>query len=108
MKLPKLTTSQRVLKRNIEEISELVTANQRTLVALRGHCRKRGHIIVPRVLDIDEQLKTDKWASTGAYCYVCGESVGWWCPKSPNHYCSYEKSRNEDDCDYCHMPMERK
>lgn len=64
------------------------------------------HVIVPRNPNIDEELKTDIWASTGAICAICAKSFGWWCPKSPDHLCHYSKS--EDDCDYCHMPEERK
>ena len=64
------------------------------------------HKIIPNNLKIDEELKLNRWASTGAYCEICGKDFGWWCPKSPSHVCSYFKS--EDDCDFCHMPKERK
>jgi hypothetical protein len=40
-------------------------------------------------------------------CTICGESLGWWCPDSPDHYCHYDKG-NEDCCDYCRQPDERK
>ena len=108
MKQPKLTTAERALKRNIEEIEAIVTENRKTLWALRKMCADRGHKIVPRDLEINKKLKTNMWASTGAYCLICGQSFGWWCPESPEHYCSYKKSKNPDDCDYCHMPSERK
>ena len=41
-----------------------------------------------------------------AICPVCGESFGWWCPKSPDGKCHYSKSF--DSCDYCGNPEERK
>jgi len=106
MKL-QLTTSQKVLKRNIEEFQTYIREYQRVLYALNDICAKvYGHVIIPRNLNIEKELKTDKWASTGALCAICGQHFGWWCPKSPDHLCHYSKS--EDDCDYCHMPMERK
>jgi hypothetical protein len=40
-------------------------------------------------------------------CAICGHDFGWWCPKSPDHYCHYDKG-NEDSCDYCGQPEERK
>jgi len=69
-------------------------------------CGIEGHDIQPRNPNILEELKTDMWACTGAVCSVCGQSFGWWCPNSPDHLCHYSKS--DDDCDYCHMPSERK
>lgn len=42
----------------------------------------------------------------GAYCAVCGDRGGWWCPTSPTHVCQY--SRDFDSCDFCGEPEERK
>lgn len=44
----------------------------------------------------------------GAIC-SCGEFAdeAWYCPSSPSHLCSYE-SGDEDHCDYCELPAERK
>ena len=39
-------------------------------------------------------------------CQICGEDYGWWCPKSPDHKCHY--SVDEDACDFCGEPSERK
>ena len=46
-----------------------------------------------------------------AECNTCGEDFGWWCPKSPDHICDYEKEDGEydwDSCRYCGHPEERK
>ena len=50
----------------------------------------------------------DDWngGSCGASCAICGQDFGWWCPKSPDHYCHYENG--EYGCDYCGEPDERK
>lgn len=139
-----LSTHERVLKRNIEVFRTINQKNLQLLVELCEVCAEHRHHIVPRDLDIYEQLVKDRWASTGAYCAVCGasrdEGIGWWCPHSPDHYCQYsgvqcidcgkifrtaveagkhgldehgkQNTRriegNEDDCLFCHMPMERK
>lgn len=42
----------------------------------------------------------------GAYCAVCQERGGWYCPDSPDHLCKYSKSY--DWCDFCGEPEERK
>ena len=42
----------------------------------------------------------------GAHCNVCGNSFGWWCPKSPTNLCKY--TDDMDSCDYCGHPEERK
>lgn len=97
----KLTTHERVLKRNIEElrknINETVGELGRCVHELCRICEEHGHKIVPRDLDIDEQLTQNRFASTGAYCVVCGKEFGWWCPKSPDYYCQYTGQK----CDVC-------
>lgn len=96
------------------EIQEEITNRRDQIMTLRceiamlvGLCEKKGHQIVPRLADIREQLKKDKWASTGAYCKACGKDFGWWCPESPDHICHYDKG-DSDQCDFCGMPSERK
>ena len=42
----------------------------------------------------------------GAYCAVCGDRGGWYCPSSPTHLCVY--SASFDCCDFCGEPEERK
>lgn len=88
--MTKLTTHERVLKRNIEEIRKTVNEHQIILHNLQDVCGRRGHKIIPRDPDIEEKLKTDEWASTSAICAICGERLGWWCPNSPDHVCHYE------------------
>lgn len=104
--MTKLTPKQVKFKIEVERVRKKIHSEQRYLAGLIEHCGKVGHVIVPRDSSIMEKLKKDMWASTGALCAVCGKSFGWWCPKSPDHICHYSKS--EDDCDYCHMPSERK
>jgi hypothetical protein len=53
----------------------------------------------------------DKWRSDGASCEGCGRDMGWYCPKSPDHFCHYDGTDGEpgsEYCDYCRMPDERK
>lgn len=54
-------------------------------------------------------------------CAICGRDLGWWCPVSESHMCEYyglhensyysfgqESWEDEDDCIFCHQPLERK
>ncbi len=46
-----------------------------------------------------------------AYCDICEEDFGWWCPDSIDHVCEYRQedgSYNYDNCIHCHQPEERK
>lgn len=65
-----------------------------------------------------------------AWCSVCGEHFGWYCPDSPDHGCHYDSYQGmvelsdgtkvpvpkyhdadyetDDDCIFCHQPNERK
>ena len=111
MKLPELTEEQKELKVEIERLEKLKRNIQEKLNRAKYYCSKIGHVVVPRNLNIDEELKTDIWACTGAYCLVCGNLGGlgvitWWCPKSPDHLCHY--TGTNEFCDYCGMPDERK
>ena len=40
-----------------------------------------------------------------AVCDICGDQLGWWCPKGERHYCDYPFS---DKCVWCGAPEERK
>lgn len=97
----KLSTHERVLKRNIEELRGIIEETSHELgTCVRAFCKicaDNGHKIVPRNLNIDDQLKSNKFASTGAYCVVCGFDFGWWCPTSPIHVCMYSGQK----CDVC-------
>lgn len=103
---PKLTVRQQVIKQLLLYLTRDKREVENRIYILRGECRECGHVIIPRNPNIEEELKTDKWASTGAICLVCGKNFGWWCPKSPDHVCHY--SETEDHCDYCGMSDERK
>lgn len=54
-----------------------------------------------------EESKKDKWFCKGMGCVVCGMRMGWYCPKSPDRVCHYD-TINEDHCDFCGQPKERK
>ena len=41
-----------------------------------------------------------------AICRICDTDFGWWCPKSPDHLCEYEKG--SEWCIWCGEPTERK
>jgi len=106
MNKPKLTVRQEVIQQLLLYYNNENRNLEEHIRMLKAECAELGHIIVPRNENIEEELKKDEWACTGAYCIICRESLGWWCPKSPDHLCHYSKS--DDDCDYCHMPAERK
>lgn len=40
-------------------------------------------------------------------CVICGKRFGWFCPKSPDKYCHYDREHGES-CIYCGQPGERK
>jgi len=101
-----LTEEQIKLRDNLREKSEYIQKYRIERYELMRQCSEQGHVLRPRNLNILEDLKTDKWASTGVYCEVCSESFGWFCPESPDMKCHYSKSY--DQCDYCGMPEERK
>jgi hypothetical protein len=56
----------------------------------------------------------EEWGS--AKCAICNVYLGWYCPKSQSHQCSYEifskdgsiKGYNHDQCRFCGQPDERK
>lgn len=52
----------------------------------------------------------DNWndGCFSATCAVCGADLGWWCPKSPTHYCEYDGAIDIYGCKWCHEPDERK
>lgn len=45
--------------------------------------------------------------SFSAHCKWCGDNLGWWCDESPDHRCHYDNG-DEDSCDFCGEPEERK
>lgn len=57
-----------------------------------------------------DYYKKDKWRSDGAHCAGCGKSLGWYCPKAPQHFCEYNDDEDpiHDYCLHCGFPEERK
>ena len=99
-------------KRRIEQLREKVREIQQLLGELKEDC---SHKIEKRY--------------SSAYCSICGEDFGWWCPDSPDHVCHYysedgevslidgtkvkkpkDASEDESDdwCIFCGDPEERK
>lgn len=69
-------------------------------------CEKPSHVC--HVAEIPgDYYAEEEWRSDGAWCESCGLDMGWYCPKSPDHICQYEKG-DSDCCDFCEMPSERK
>lgn len=81
------------LKQEIDEARALVAQHQRALDKLLAQCEAVEHV---EVVQVNET----------ATCTTCGVSTGWYCPTSPNKTCCY--SVDEDFCDYCGSPDERK
>jgi len=48
----------------------------------------------------------DPGDSSSAVCSRCERDLGWYCPVSPDHICSYNPK--EYGCIYCGEPEERK
>ena len=101
-----LTPKQKAFKELLENLYKKQEAIRMEILLLMAYHEKEGHVIVPMDPDIEGKLKTSKWASTWAYCAVCGKDFGWWCPKSPDHLCHYEVGIY--GCKYCGMLEERK
>lgn len=71
------------------------------------------HIVIKGQILYSPRQEKIVWTHEGddddccfASCAVCGADLGWWCPKSPDHFCHYEKEVY--GCDYCGEPDERK
>ena len=92
-----LTSKQKVLQHQIKEARDNLLFAKKKVLNLEALCQKNGHAVVSR-------------SSGGAFCLVCGVSLGWYCPKSPTKVCNYdyEKDPLGDCCIYCGLPEERK
>ena len=62
-----------------------------------------------------DYYKKDKWRSDSTSCENCGLSIGWYCPKAPDHFCHYDDDDESetydpcrDTCLFCGNPDERK
>jgi hypothetical protein len=83
----------------VEEINTLHRKHGVYQTTLNAICKKKGHIVKKRI--------TEKGYETGGcFCSVCGENLGWYCPKNPKQYCEYDGKTEE--CIYCGEPEERK
>lgn len=96
----KLTEKQEAERKAFERAKSKVRVAQQRLGELAN---KHKHVVAPT----REPNPNDIWDSPGAKCMVCGNHLGWWCPKSKDHLCHYEKT-NSDSCDFCGHPDERK
>ena len=70
----KLTPIQEALKKKLDGFRKTIDETQEAYAqALEGHkCVAK---------------KVGSWG--GAECAICGEDLGWWCPKSKDHRCRY-------------------
>lgn len=97
-------------------LEEQIWQNQKYLAAITRECKEhfiiKGRIYYcPAKIAVVNSMegRYDKWndGDFSASCAVCGEDFGWWCPKSPTHYCEYDEN-NIYGCKYCGQPDERK
>ena len=93
-------------------LEEMICLNQKYLWDIKKECKE--HVVVKgRILFSPAKNKVvnthEGWVSDccSASCAICGEDFGWWCPKSPTHYCEYDES-DTYGCKWCHEPDERK
>ena len=93
-------------------LEEQIVTTQKYLWDLKKECKE--HVIVKGrilfspakngVVNTHENHVGDCYSAS---CAVCGEDFGWWCPKSPTHYCEYDET-DTYGCKWCHEPDERK
>jgi hypothetical protein len=88
--IKEIAMTSRELKEAIEQLRAQISELNRKLWTLEEECPH----------DIQRHYNS-------MHCVICGEDFGWWCPNSPDHYCHYDKG-NDDSCDYCGQPDERK
>ena len=94
----------------IDDVGEDVLRSKANLEEARRRyfeARCKEHVIV-RKSEPEEYFKgySQEFPDWGAArCFVCGESLGWYCPDSPDGACHYSKG---EGCDYCGEPSERK
>jgi hypothetical protein len=46
---------------------------------------------------VEEKTNIDEYS--GAFCSICDAHLGWYCPKSPDHYCHYDGA--DECCVHC-------
>lgn len=106
-----LTAEQLELKQKMVEAKEKAWQARVVLDELHEKCEKSGHAV--RVKTKPDHVDPPRghfggWEDWGtAVCEVCGDRVGWYCTVNPNHYCEYNNG-DEDYCDHCGEPEERK
>jgi len=113
-----LTPEQNAHKSRIDALYASIGKLEDELTELIGQCR--------HVFDDGK----DEFGHDMAQCLVCGESFGWYCPKSPDHVCHYWSNdgwlvlidgteamvpeghdstcESSDSCIFCGQPEERK
>ena len=92
-------------------LEEQIWTTQKYLIDLKKECKE--HVIVKgRILFSPAKNKIvntmegrENETCCGASCAICGEDFGWWCPKSPTHYCEYDES-DTYGCEWCCEPIE--
>ena len=72
----KLTPEQCVVKDWIEKIRKEQEALGKKLLYIIVVHEEEGHVIIPQDPNIIWKLKTNKWASTWAYCVICKKDFG--------------------------------
>jgi len=87
--MEKLTKKEEKLCQDINTCREIISTTEMDLRVLLVKCH---HKIIKEY--------------ESAVCIICGKNFGWWCPKSPDHFCHYSESY--DSCDFCGEPEERK
>lgn len=105
-----MTPEQRAMYERRLELERQQWELHKQMSKAKGGCQ---HIIIKGQVIYSPRQEKVVWTHEGddddccsAYCAVCGHDFGWWCPKSPDHYCHYDKG--DYGCDYCGEPDERK
>ena len=100
-----LTPKQLELKEEIKAACNVERRAYDVTKELIARCKAAGHVVE---IKTEPEYKTKYWEDWGhARCEVCGLGLGWYCPENPNHYCEYNNG-DDDQCDHCGEPEERR
>ena len=111
-----MTTEQIAIQTRRLFLEEQIWTSQRYIYDLKRECKEhvviKGRVLyspaLGKVVNTMEVIPGDSnYGCYSASCAICGEDFGWWCPKSPTHYCAYDHS-DTYGCKWCHEPKERK
>jgi hypothetical protein len=107
---PQMTEAQHLLYLRRLELERQQVELWKQMRDAKGGCT---HVIIKGQVLYSPAKERIVWTHEGydddccsASCAICGQDFGWWCPKSPDHYCHYDKG--DYGCDYCGEPDERK